>query len=418
MSRSLTVEQTTYSPLLRVLNAACGVAERLDLPFTHVGEEVFLDLARRQTGLSDFGDPGFLEGMRHLLDNVEELGMTPLARQVLRGTFLQGLRNRLRYQEHVRKHPDVLTQRVDRPIFVLGFPRSGTTLIQNLLALHDRRRGIPFWELYTPVPTSADPVRDERERRRAAARTISVAHLVAPEQREVHDIRVDTLEECWYLFWNSMQVLNWDIQTGLHSYGRWLLDHDMTGAYREYKGWLQLFQHRDPVDNLVLKCPEHLWFIDDLLTVFPDACIIWTHRDPVDSVASYCSMMSLTRRLIYGAFEPKAMGPYVGDRFLDGVQRAMAARDAWGDERTFFDVGFHELVRDPEDVLRRACTHFDLPWCEDYPARIAAWQDSDREDKRGRHRYTTEAFGVRAETVHEQFAPYIRRFDIELGDPE
>lgn len=414
MTDSLTVEQTDYAFPLNIANVALGAAVRMGL-FRHAPLEVdwFLERARRNTGLDDFGDMRFTEGMEVLFDNIQRTDFSPLAREVLKGTHMQGLTNRLHLQEHLRRHPGVLDTKIERPVFVLGFPRTGTTLLQNLLSLDPQRRGLFFWELYTSAPLHDDPARDEAARRRIAKTTLMFANLFAPEMREVHDIRVDTYEECWYLFWNSMRVLNWDIQTGFHEYGKWLMsDADMVQAYEEYRTWLQLSVSRMPVDHLVLKCPEHLWFIDDLLEVFPDACIVWTHRDPVASVASYCSLMSLTRRTIFGKFVPTDMGPYVTDRFHEGVTRAMEARDRWGNEATFYDVDFDDLVADPTGVVRGISDHFGLNWSDDMPDLIAAYEDSDREDKRGRHRYSPEAFGVDPDHVHELFQPYVDRFGI------
>lgn len=410
-----TVEKTSYPFPVRVANAAIGVAECLRIPMPEISVEAFMRDSSKVTGLSDFGDERFLEGMRHLMDNVDTLGFTPLSRQVLRGTFMQGLKNRLQYQDIVARNPEILDIAVDRPVFVLGFPRTGTTVLQNLLALDDNRRGLQFWELFTPVTQHDDPVVDRQIRDRNAAFTLKVAHFLAPEQREVHDIREDTLEECWYLFWNSMRVLNWDIQTGLHSYGQWLLNEcDMAAAYAEYKGWLQVLLHQRPANGLVLKCPEHLWFIDSLLETFPDACIVWTHRDPVASVASYCSMMSLTRRVIHGRFVPEEMGPYITDRFWEGVSRAMAARDAFGDDSRFIDVDFKDVVDDPVGTVQNICQHFDLEQSDDLPARINGWLNSGREDGRGKHVYSAERFNVDPKRVYDKFAPYIDRFDIDL----
>ena len=120
----------------------------------------------------------------------------------------------------------------------------------------------------------------------------------------VHEIRADSVEECWPLFSPTFAVLNYDLQSGFEDFGRWLLEHDMSGPYREYRRELQLLAHHRSTGNFVLKCPEHLWFLDALFEVFPDACVVWTHRDPLDSVASYSSLMSLNRRMIYGRFDP------------------------------------------------------------------------------------------------------------------
>lgn len=414
MDRPLTVTRRTYAWPLVVADRVVAGLRSLGVDLGTLDEARLYADVERATGLHDFGDPAFREGMRQVLENADRLGFTPLARVVTRNLYKKALVNRLLLQRYVQQHPEVLDIPVERPIFVLGFPRTGTTTVQNLLCLHDDRRGLPFWELITPIPRVRHRGLDEAIRKAIARAILGIAFVVAPEQREVHDIRYDTLEECWYLFCNTFRVLNWDIQTGLETYGEWLFSTDMRPAYAEYRTWLQVMLHRRPARQLVVKCPEHLWFTDALLDVFPDACIVWTHRDPVSSVASYASMMALTRRLIYGGFEPLEMGPYITRRFAEGVERAMAVREQPARDARFHDVAFTDLVEDPGGVLRRIADHFDLDWPADHDARVRDWLASDRDDKAGSHVYSAEAFGVRPDEVYARFGAYIDRFRIPV----
>jgi hypothetical protein len=416
LSDQPTVSNRKYPLIPRVANCVLGVSVSLGLKPTRVGMDEILEDAKRATGLSDLGDESFKVGMRQVIENADALGMTPLAHVLLRQTYLKAVAGRLQLQDHLKKHPEIRDIKVERPIFVVGFPRTGTTAMQNLLSLHPGHRGLQFWELLTPIPASPDPVVDLKKRGRAARMTLAAANLVAPEQGEIHDVRWDSYEECWYLFCYSFAVLNWDIMTGLNSYGEWLLSSDMRGPYEEYKTWLKVLLHQRPVDNLLLKCPEHLWFMDALLDTFPDACIVWTHRDPFDSVASYASLMSLTRRMIYGTFEPKELGAYIETRFLEGVTRAMEVRERRGDAN-FYDVDFRRLHQDPEGVLRDVCAHFDLPLPANPHDAVATWQDADRADKKGSHHYSPEMFGVDPDRVRKSFAKYIDRFNISVGKP-
>lgn len=414
MSSTPTVSNRRYPAAARAANCVLGASVALGLKPTRVDMDEILADAKRSTGLSDWGDPSFQVGMRQVIENAESLGMTPLARLLLRETYIKAVSGRLQLQDWLKKNPGIRSTKVERPIFVVGFPRTGTTAMQNLLALHPGRRGLQFWELLTPIPASADKAKDLAKRQRAARLTLGAANLVAPEQGEIHDVRWDSYEECWYLFCYSFAVLNWDIMTGLNSYGEWLLNTDMRVAYEEYKVWLQVLLAQHPVDNLLLKCPEHLWFMDALLDTFPDACIVWTHRDPFDSVASYASLMSLTRRMIYGTFEPKELGAYIEARFLEGVTRAMEVRERRGSQN-FYDVDFRRLHKDPEGVLRDVCARFDLELPPNPSDAVRTWQEADRADKKGSHHYSPEMFGVDPDRVRTSFAKYIDRFDISLG---
>src|SRR5687767_3442627 len=159
MSASPTVSKLEYNATLRIANAVARAGEVLGFPLGRLDPDSILRAARRQTGLEDWGDEAFLVPLRKIVGDVaanEEF--TPLARVILRQAWIRAVCNRLWLRDWTKRHPEVLELRVERPIFVLGFPRTGTTLIQNLLALDPARRGLPFWECTCPSPQAEDPV--------------------------------------------------------------------------------------------------------------------------------------------------------------------------------------------------------------------------------------------------------------------
>lgn len=152
-----------------------------------------------------------------------------------------------------------------------------------------------------------------------------------------------------------------------------------------------------------------MWHLDALLDVFPDACIIWTHRDPSRSVPSYCSLASLNWRLLYGEFEPKELGPYIEDRFIEGINRGLAVREKVGDDR-FLDVNFSSLLHEPVEAVNRITSHFGLTPVDE--AKMEAYLKRDRPDNRGKHSYTAEHYGLDTEKIKERYRDYIQRFNI------
>lgn len=413
MSRRLTVERIDYPPHIRALDAAAWMIDRLGTGIADLDPDHILAAARRQTGLQDWGSSDFLEPMRLVTDNADRLGFTTLARIFIRNTLIKAVINRLLLQQALQRTPALRDVPLRKPVFILGFPRSGTTLLQNLLAQSPDRRGLQFWELVSPFPAHADPATDLRRRKRTADIALGLGYLIAPEMGDVHAVSSTTLEECWYLFCNTFCVLNWDLQTGLDDYGRWLLAHDMRPAYAEYRQYLQVLASQRPAEHLLLKCPEHLWFVDALLAAFPDACIVWTHRDPVASIASYCSLMTLPRRMMYGHVEPRALGSLVVDRFHAAVTRATAALDQ-ADPARFFHVAFHDLLSDPKAVVHQIVRHFGLDDPPDSEARMDAYLGTKRQDEQGKHVYSASRYGIDAAEVHARYADYIERFSIPI----
>ena len=413
----LTVSRLTPVPAVRAVDLACRAAMALRRPMVDLRVDAILDAAARQEGSRDWGDERFIEPLTRLVTEVSEPHFKPFARAFARSVGVRAVANRIRIERQLAAHPSITSIPVRRPLFILGFPRTGTTLLQNLLAQEPGARALPFWELSNPVPVHADPVRDVARRRARAARDLRFATIAAPEMAKVHDITADTFEECWSLIANTFSVLSFDLAHGAHRLGDHLLETDMTWVYREYKRMLQIALHRQAADTLVLKCPEHLWFLDALLTVFPDAGIVWTHRDPMSSVASYSSMVTLSRRSDFGHVDAPALGAHIQERFQQGVSRAMAVRER-SDPARFFDVAFDELTADPAAMVRAIRSHFDLTVTDEGMGAVDAWLHTPREDGPGRHVYSAARYGLDLTSTPPGFTDYVERFEIPVKHEE
>jgi hypothetical protein len=403
------VKNDSYRWSMRWLNRLAGIGVKLRLPTFSMEPEDMIREARRKTGLTELGDPRFREAMDRLFANITEKGNTALGKIGGHDMGVQACVNRLRLQDHLKRHPEIAKTKVERPVFILGFPRTGTTLIQNLLALSPDRRALPFWEIASPVPLYSDPVKDVAERQAMAKARLRVVDFFAPEMRYIHEVQFDSHEECWPILANSFTVVNWDMTCGWHEYVDWLMQTDLTWAYREYADFLRVMSSRVPDRRLVLKSPDHLWALDALLEVFPDACIVWTHRDPARSVPSYCSLASLNYRVQNGVVPREEMGQRVQQSFRLGIERAMAVRERVG-EGQFFDVDFRKLLNDPRRVIDGITDHFNLTSVGH--GDMDAYLNLERNDERGNHRYSAEDYGLSEEDIRAYFRNYIERFGL------
>lgn len=414
MDRQYTVNRLEIAPTLKLVNAAVGIAGWLGLPFGKLDVDSVLRTAQRKTGLQDWGDEAFISLMRRLFRYADAGRVTRLGEIALRQTAFASVSNRLRIEDYIQRHPDVEDIPIERPIFIVGFPRTGTTLLQNLLSLEEGNRSLKFWELYNPVPVHDDPEVDRKKRIRKAKEVLAVAKTVAPEMPVVHDIKADTAEEDWFLMCNTFAVMNNDLANGLVRWGDYLMRHDMTGPYREFRRMLQVLAHWHPTGRFVLKCPEHLWFLDALLEVFPDACIVWPHRDPVSCIASYSSMISLTRRAWFGRIHSEYIGEHITDRFLSGVSQAMEVRERVGEEH-FFDTQFDQLTRDPVQAVREIKAHFGMDHSDADDRAMRHYLAQPREDKPGQHVYSAAQWGLDVKEIYRRFEPYTDRFGIRVS---
>jgi hypothetical protein len=416
LDADLTVRRMVPGPLEAVVNAFLTLAAKLGLGLTRMEVDSVLNEALRRTRpLTDFGDPQFMGALTKLMESLDQAEWTHMGRVLVRGLVRRALQHRLKIAQWFKDHPEVFEVPIERPIFVLGFPRTGTTLLQNLLSCAPQRRALQFWELSDPTPRHKDLQTDRRRRMRQITFDLWAAYKVVPELPKLHHSTPTSPEEDWSLFINTINVLNFDLSHGLTDFGDWLLEQDLTWAYREFRTFLQILLARIPAEQLVLKCPEHLWFLDNLLAVFPDACIVMTHREPTDCIASYCSMVSLNRRSMAGRIDPVPLGRHITKRFREGMDRAMAARDQACAER-FLDIDFYDLVGDPVATVHRIEEHFGLKQTDS--ALLQDWLDTKRHDTRGAHKYSAELYGLEPKRVHEELAAYIERFNVRLTPPD
>lgn len=301
---------------------------------------------------------------------------------------------------------------VREPIFVVGLPRTGTSLVQRLIAEDPARRGLRTFELQTPIP-GPQPSLPGKLKRRAYAALISLIYgTFMPELLRIHHTSVTSLEECWMLFMPSYAVLNADyILVPEAAFGDYLLEEGLEGAYGRYRKLLSILALEEPGRPFVLKSPEHLWFLPALLRTFPDARVIWTHRDPASAVPSYCAQASLPCRQHRGHVDPRVMGERVMHRFLQGVERGARACDEFPSAR-IAHVKYEDLTRDPVGVIQQTYGELGLVTSPEHERSMQAFLERPQKDKHKNH-YQAEVFGLDEARVRAAFSGYMERFGIE-----
>lgn len=406
------VRDSSYGLPMRILNALIRGLQPLGITPKKLDVNSIVRKAQRRTGLKNAGSGMHERGMDELVKAINLAPVTDFGKFSSTGFGVDALSNRLRLVEYMKKHPEVADVKIERPVFIIGFPRTGTTLLQNLMHLSPDRRALPFWELTNPIPVHPDAESDVKKRQRHTKMRLAVANFVVPEMKFIHEVRYDSLEECWSLFIPQFTVPNWDMTGRWPGYGEWMLQNDMVASYQEYKKFLQVMVSRLPDKKLILKCPDHMWHLDALLEVFPDACIVWTHRDPSRSIPSYCSLASLNWRLLYGEFDPKELGPYIEERFIQGIERGLAVRERVGEDR-FLDINFKSLLERPIEAVNKITSHFGLTPVDE--SLMQEYLLTDRPDNRGKHSYSADHYGLDTEAIKKHYKEYIERFNISLN---
>ncbi len=400
--------------LARALNTGGNVAERAGMSVVRLDADDLLAEARRRAGHDNFGPPDLDEPLRRLLESYErDAALTFIGRIAARRDTLRLLEYRLRMEADRRRHPEIAAQKIRRPLFVTGLPRTGTTLLHGLLAQDPTNRVPVTWECMFPSPPPERHRRDRDPRIRAAERQIRWFHRLNPDFRRIHPTGARLPEECLIITSHSFQSFQFHTAHYVPTYQGWLEQTDLHESYAVHRRFLQHLQWHTGGERWVLKAPAHVFGQRALFDVYPDAGVILTHRDPLQVVASVASLHTSLRGTFSVRVDPVAVGAEQAARWADGITRALAARDAGCAPATsFVDVRYTDLVRDPIAIVQRVYERFQLPLTAVVEAQMRRFLADNPQGKHGRHDYDLAQFGLDPARERERFRKYRERFDL------
>ncbi|MEV4255926.1 sulfotransferase [Spirillospora sp. NPDC049652] len=361
--------------------------------------------ATRVTGLTDFGEDDYTDGLEVLLASYRrDARLTELGSRTQRAFLRGALTARLLAEDAWKRHPAHADVPIERPVFVTGLPRTGTTALHRLLTADPAHQGLELWLTEVPQPRPPRAAWADDPVFQAVQAGCERHHVEHPEFMGVHYMSADMVEECWQLLRQSMRSVSFECLAHLPSYSAWLAGQDWTPAYRRHRRLLQLIGLNDPGRRWVLKNPSHLFALDALFAVYPDALVVQTHRDPATAMASMCSLAAHAT----DGWSELFRGEVIGRDQLDLWSRGLAAFEAERarhDPARFFDVRYEDFVRDPIGTAEAIYTHFALPLTDDARAAMKRLH-SESSEGRGRpsHRYTLADFGLTPADIATRFA--------------
>ncbi len=360
--------------------------------------------ATRLTGLADYGVDDYSDGLAVILESyARDADLTPLGRKVARVGLRGALAARLLSQAGWAAYPEHAAVQIDRPIFVTGLPRSGTTALHRLLTADSDHQGLELWLAEMPQPR---PPRDSWEAN-PVFQHIQAGyqrhHVEHPEFMGVHYIAADTVEECWQLLRQTLRSVSYECLAHLPTYSAWLREQDWTGPFRRHRGNLQLIGLNDTGRRWVLKNPSHLFSLDAIMQVYPDALIIQTHRAPRAVIGSMCSLAAHATQGWSSTFLEKVIGTDQLELWARGLEEFAAAR-ARHNPAQFLDVDYADFTADPAGTVESVYAHFGLPYSGAAADGIRALHaQAGQGDARPAHRYSLADFGLTGEQVDERF---------------
>ncbi len=372
--------------------------------------------AVQATGLDDFGADTWQEGLDRLIADLNAHGhLHELGVAIAEGEIVDYLSNRLGIIDWRKTHPTVAEGPITRPLVIVGQPRTGTTILYDLLAQDPAHRAPLAWEVDRPLPPPTTATYETDPRIDEVQATIDMADSLIPGFTAFHPMGARLAQECVRITASDFRSMIFPTQYHTPEYDRWLLyEADMAPAYRWHRMFLQHLQSEHPGDRWLLKSPAHLWSLGALLAEYPDAVVVQTHRDPLKVVASVSALMAHLRQMTSDETSiTEAAAEYCEDNF-EGLDRSMAARlDGTLPPGQVADVQFTDFVADPLATIGALYDQLDLQLTAEAEARMRAFLEANPGDGGGGgSRYSFADTGLDPDELRQRSRAYQEHFGV------
>ncbi len=421
MATSKKLQATDYHRTpIRLLNSVLSGASTVGFARFNMDPTVLIATAKEETGLTDFGEEGFLAPMKLLIHSLEnEADLNPLGRFMNKSNILRLLKGRLYAQDLIKRHPEILSRTLPDPVVIVGLARSGTTRLHRLMASDSNFLHVKSWESVYPVPyPDCFTARAEGEidpRITAVENGLKAVLYMSPQIAAVHPLDTLGVEEEIGLIQHSFSTQLFEVQAKIPTFSEWLMTHDQTAAYEYMALLLKIISwfRNDPQNKpWLLKSPQHMQDLDALLRVFPNAKLICPHRDPVKVVGSSCSMVwnSIVR-------DSASVTPeWVGQEWLKKTERMLQknlnVRAESVSEQNQYDVLYADITADWALAIQGIYDFLGRPFTSDARVAMQGWLDSHRQHQHGAHKYNLTDFGLDPQEVEQRLMFYRKRFNI------
>jgi hypothetical protein len=332
-----------------------------------------------------------------------EANLTPTGLEHARHALLGQLVTQVQADCLIAEHPEINSLPLRPPVLITGLHRTGTTLLQNILAEHPAVRAPRLWELLAPAD-----LRPRRQLVRSARRYVEEYYAAAPRLRTIHPLDAHRPEECHRLTGVTFRSSIYALRYHVPSYVSWLERQDMRPAYEYHRTLLRCLLWRRPGYRVLLKCPTHLWHLDALAAVYPDARVVWLHRAPRDSLGSLCSLTAVVRAARAVHVDKHEIGRY----WLQRAEHALSPGRRLPAGMEILHVRYEDLVADPEVTALRVCDFAHIPLSAHARRRLRRFVRRNPQGGHGVHRYSLSDYGLDPDQLDQSFAAYRAKFGL------
>ena len=374
--------------------------------------EALLQQARERAGLADFGDEWFFEPMDHFIEASNREGrLTPAGRASTTEVIVKGLVSRLRMVEDIKRHPEILGEKVDVAGIILGLPRTGSTIFQRLLASAPGMTGLRWYEAQNFAPFPGEERGNPVERRAYAQAMIDGWLQLSPELASIHPLEPDAPDEEILVLGQMFVSTMIEGMNYVPSFTRWLNSYDQSKGHEDLKTILKYLQWQDPSRKgrkWILKSPSNLPYAEVAAKAFPDALLIMTHRDPLQTVPSYVSMQAALYKLSASLTDAE-VGAFWFPRLVEWMRMFEAARERIGEHR-FIDIDYREVGKEPMAQAERVLSRMGIPVDAQLEEVLAEFLAGNKREQRPMHDYSLERFGLDEEAIKREFTTSRERY--------
>jgi hypothetical protein len=415
MGTPTTVEQTRGPLAARFLNKCGLLLQQGGLKWGAWSPAELIEIAKRRCSTDDFGGGDFFEPLSRLLESCHrEAQLNTVGKLALRADIVRTLSNRLLMKRDRQLFPEIVNQQIREPVFIIGLPRSGTTLLHMLLAADPDQRAPLCWEVMSPSPPSKN---QEQERIQRAAKSLASLRWLAPTFDQVHATGAELPQECVSLMSPSFLSDQFDTMYNVPSYRAWFLQQDLRPAYVFHHRFLQHLQQRKKASRWVLKAPTHLFALPALLSIYPDARFVQTHREPIEAIASVSSLITILRRVFSFDVDPQNVAREAWRYWSETMTKFMSDRDRYLPAERICDLKYTDIRRDPIYAVRSIYAYFGWPLAANTEQRIMDSLATQPQEQNGFHRYRPSQFGLETMDRERDFGAYCARFDLSPRPP-
>lgn len=368
-----------------------------------------IDQAMARTGLHEFGAPSWREGLDRVVASFnEDAALNAFGAEQVSALLVDKLANRLQIEDWHHRYPEIAAQPVERPVFGLGLPRTGSTALGVILGQDPDTRVLRTWEARQPCPPPE--AGDMGDPRIAAAQAWLDATLAAdPSLGGMIPMSADAATECLLLTAMDFRSTEFEAFGRMNSYNRWLLETDMEPAYRFHRRVLQLLQWRCPPTRWFLRTPAHSAFLPALDAVYPDARFVMTHRDVTRVLPSNMTLVLALSQAFTDRPDHPAMARHMIDFWEASLRRLVAFREAGNADR-FHDIAFGDFQSDPIGEIRRLYAWLDQPLTAAAEHRMRRWWQAQGEERPSGSKIDFAGLGIPLDEIRDRFAFYTERY--------